>query len=232
MIRAYIGGVGSGKSISAVRFMVKRGVKTFVNFEVHVPFAERIKKDYIIQSNEIINEKSGKVVKTEKSVNWKFWKEAIKKYGGYDFVLDEVQQLVNARRAMSRESILLTMWFAQIRKIMGSTEQHEIVLISQRISKIDVAWRDLIHEVVITQKVEMKKRIPTRLWENGKIVTRLIPEIRIINFHFLGDSCLSNAEGHMMGMKCHSYKDWFVANSYMQYYDSYSIVEFGSDDYV
>ena len=131
MIIAFVGNVGSGKSLSSVRFMHSRQQQTFCNFDVKLPNMIRLQKSHIIKENIKDTLKSGKEVK-EKKVNWEFWNEFVKDNNGFDIVIDELHNMAHSRMAMSKNNVLFTMWFSQIRKLLGTNEKNHIILISQK----------------------------------------------------------------------------------------------------
>ena len=236
MIIAFVGNVGSGKSLSSVRFMHSRQQQTFCNFDVKLPNMIRLQKSHIIKENIKDTLKSGKEVK-EKKVNWEFWNEFVKDNNGFDIVIDELHNMAHSRMAMSKNNVLFTMWFSQIRKLLGTNEKNHIILISQKLSRIDVAFRDLIDTVVFCQKVQLPYLVETEVRQNGRIVKKMLPVTLIVQYTFKGEFCVDNyylfRDSPKMAKQGRLYKkDFFMANEYFKYYDSYEIINFGDDAYL
>ena len=249
MIRALVGGIGSGKSVSAARMIARRKMPTFTNFGSNLPNVTRLEIGHIMKET-FVESPSGRGKPARKlSINWEFWKNALEETEGFDIILDEVHNIVNSRRAMSSFNVNMGMWLSQIRKILGSSERNDIVLITQRINRIDLTFRDLLHEIISCDKMWVTKKgrwiagtnankkyarlIETKTWHNGKTRMRMVPEAIIIQHHFTGDQCVQRYEAFMMGMKkMHTSRNWFKANRFMQYYDSYELIEFGDSAYL
>jgi len=107
---------------------------------------------------------------------------------------------------MSKNNILLSMWLAQIRKVLSQSENSHLYLITQKIGRIDVALRDLAHWIIDCQKV----------MHEGKVV--------IIRRYYQG---IEAWERQMV-----SKTTYFVGNKYFEYYDSYELVNFGESAYL
>lgn len=216
MIFAIIGGVGSGKSASAVKKIMNYQSKCFVNFGIKAHNSFRLKKEHII-----IEDDTGK--KKEYRINWDFWNKIRDKHGEFHLFLDEVHNLFHSRMSGSKWNILGTMWIAQIRKILGDSEKTHIFLISQRLSRIDVAFRDLLHGIIYCQKaVYPKQQYITKVWEKGKLKSKVLPAIYVIQYYFTGDACIEQFQDFMFGKgRGYHHRSYFLANPYFQYYDSY-----------
>lgn len=232
MIIAICGNVGSGKTISAVRIMHRRDMQSFVNFAVKLPKTERIKKEYIITEEIKRVKKTGEPVK-EKKVNWEFWNDYCSNHDGFDIVLDEVHNLVHSRMAMSKHNTLMTMWFSQIRKILGNSEKNHIFLISQRLNRIDIAFRDLIDTIIYCRKVELKTKVETKTARGKKKLNLTY----IIQYVFKGEDCMDKylmfRNNPRMARKGKVYtRYFFLANPFYKYYDSYQLINFGEDSYL
>jgi len=218
MIIAIIGTVGSGKSLSAVRQILKRDQKTFVNFSIKSKNTIRLKKEHIITDRIKGYKNTGEPI-TEKVINWEFWNDAVKKYDGFDIVLDEVHNIIHSRMSMSKNNVLMTIWFSQIRKILGTSEKNHIFLISQKLSRIDVAFRDLL-DIVIYCKKEVRG-----------------DDVFIHQFTFNSDCVVDDyyffKNNYNQAKRMRLYKrSVFKANSYFPYYDSYELIQFGDSSYI
>ena len=95
MIKIFVGGVGQGKTVTAVKEILHRKETCFSNFNVKCPYMTRLKKEHIISYEEQEGKKKPKMC-----VNWKFWKDETEK-GGFDVYIDEAHNIMNSRRAMS-----------------------------------------------------------------------------------------------------------------------------------
>lgn len=145
MIVCFLGGIGSGKSLSLIKEIENRNQFLFTNFELKkYPEYHRIKFDDIFQ------EKGEK----QYDINWQFWNGMALKHKGYSIALDEVHNLIHSRRSMSAMNILMSKWVSQIRKILSDSEHNHLYLISQTLRKIDVDFRDLIHLFCVCTKVK------------------------------------------------------------------------------
>lgn len=136
MIICFLGGIGSGKSLSLVKEIQNRDQFLFTNFEL-----KNYKQYQRIKFADVFQEKGEK----QYDVNWAFWNEQALKHKGYSIALDEVHNLINSRTSMSAMNILMGKWVSQIRKILSDSEDNHLYLISQTLRKIDVSFRDLIH---------------------------------------------------------------------------------------
>ncbi len=124
----------------------------------------------------------------------------------------------------------MSMWISQIRKILGDSEKTHVVLLSQKIARIDVAFRDLAHKIIVCQKMETGKYIKTRVIQNNKSIIKRLPVIYIMQYHFTGQNCINDLELFNMGHKTYSYKTMYLANPFFKYYDSYEL--FGETEYL
>jgi len=236
MIIAIIGNVGSGKTLSAVRMMKKRNTKKLLNFSVNMDNSIRLEHKHIISEKTIRVKKTGEPV-TEKTINWQFWNDMIKNGESFDIILDEVHNIVHSRLSMTKNNTLLTMWFSQIRKILGENEKNHIFLISQRISRIDKAFRDLIDTVIYCIKLEVPARLRTRIYHNKKYSYKNLPAVYVLQYIFKGENCLDKymffRQNPKMSKKLKLYsKNYFLGNPYFEYYDSYELVQFGESAYI
>lgn len=202
MIIIYLGGIGSGKTVSAVRHVIENPMTYYMNFNMkNTKDCHRIKVADIINSEkEKLPENSKRKPRVINSVNWKFWEKARQK-GNFSIVLDEVHNLVHSRRSMSKTNILMSKWISQIRKILADKEDSHLILISQKIRKIDVDMRELANLIIECSSI----RIGKRTWIRQ-------------NFY-------SSIEAYEYGMKMKS-KFIFRANPYFRYYDTLDLVTF------
>lgn len=142
MISLYLGNVGSGKTASAVREIIRNPTKhtIFTNIEL----TKKIHRVRSLEPAHIFNfeynEKKGRDMPA--SVNKEFWK---KQTGAVSVILDEVHTLLNARKPGAKVNIIMSDWLALIRRVLGSAESGEgqLILISQLPRRIDVIAREM-----------------------------------------------------------------------------------------
>lgn len=152
MIIIYLGGIGSGKTLGCVKDIIDNNQYAVTNFKLNLPD----KQFYRIKVSDIIkHEKIGKASKY--GVNWGFWSDMLKAHPNYSIYLDEVHNIVHARRSMSHMNIQMSKWISQIRKILADKPKNHLFLISQTIRKIDVDFRELAQIVVKCSKVDTTK---------------------------------------------------------------------------
>lgn len=141
-----MGNVGSGKTLSAVRdlYINNDHRMTYSNIETR-----GIKNNIIINGSMIIKKtmigqkRNGEPI-YEYKLNEDYWKEAVKKYGSINVVLDEIHTLLNARRAMSQSTKIMTNFLSLLRRILGShNNQGDLVMISQLERRIDIIAKEM-----------------------------------------------------------------------------------------
>lgn len=214
-IIVFVGGVGSGKSVSVVREMLLRNKACHVNFRTHnIGRVTRLKVSHIVKKDD----------KGRMSVNYDYWKEQ-QPMG--DIYIDEVHNLVHSRAAMSSFNRLASMWVSQIRKVLGQDEHNHLYLITQKPQRLDVAFRDLTSYWVHCSKKELSHSIPTLDWRGNKkniqataVVHRIFDSLEALNLYDVSKIDQSVR------------RRWFLANRYFKYYDSYRMVEFGSEEFI
>jgi len=229
MIIIITGGIGSGKTLSIIKDIVTRKQNIFTNFDIKGISFKRLKYEHIIkEEEEWIEGKIKPVIKT--ILNYEFWQKQ-KLKGGFDVFLDEFHNVMNSRRSMSKKNVLMSDWLSQIRKILGDSERNNLYVISQKLKRIDVNCRDLAHMAIKCEKQEFKDvLIPTEVCENGKIIKKRLPLVVIWKKYFRDADALSLYE--MYGNKTYYKQTRFIGNPYYKYYDSYELIDFGSDGYI
>ena len=233
MIIAIIGDIGSGKSVTATKKILDSNLPCFVNFNITSKRKNlfRLKKKDIITSELKGVKKSGEEI-IEHKVNWDFWNKALFKHKNYNICLDEVHNIIHSRQSMSKFNILASIWISQIRKILGDSEISNIYLITQKLMRLDTAWRDLLNAVIFCKKYEDYSRpIPTLCYQNNKLVIKILPSIYIINHYFIGMNCdLMFNNFALFNEKTYTYRTSYLANPYFQYYNSFEL--FGETAYL
>ena len=139
MIIVLLGGIGSGKTLSAVKEIVDNKQFVLTNFKL-----KNVKNYHRIKISDIVlKDDKGKY-----TVNWAFWEDMRKKHKSYSIYLDEIHNVIHSRRSMSRMNISMSKWISQIRKVLADNPQNHLYIISQTKRKIDVDFRDLTQIVI------------------------------------------------------------------------------------
>lgn len=218
MIICLWGGVGSGKSITVVKEMVDNESDiVFSNFRLKQPrdkpkiFHHRLKYTDIIKYGE---------KKKDHRVNWDFWDDVRKKYKSYSIYLDEVHNIIHARRSMSSENILFSKFLSQIRKILQDHPTNHIYFISQTLRKIDVDFRELAQMFIQCESYTVKKT--TTLLSGKKKVDK---KVYVVN-SFYSPAQVLGQHGEIDIRVRSAYKRKFLANPYFKYYDTLDFVTF------
>ncbi len=176
MIIIILGGIGSGKTLSAVKEIVDNKQFALTNFKL-----KNVENYHRLKISDIL-------VKDEKKyrVNWDFWEDIRKKHKNYSIFLDEIHNIIHSRRSMTSVNIQMSKWVSQIRKILADHPTNHLYLISQTARKIDVDFRDLAQIVILCRKYEFgsivlikqmwfegmqnyefgRKKLMTRFWGN------------------------------------------------------------------
>lgn len=230
MIRAIVGGIGQGKSVTLTRICLEKiGTPMYVNFPLRLPKVTRLLGSQIVAT---VTNPLGNGKQKTYAVNYDFWKEAWTKEG-FSIFLDEAHNIIGAREAMSKWNIEVGKWISQIRKLLGTNEDNDLILASQRIEGIDVAARKLAAEIIECQKIILYNLapIPTIVLEDGILKTKMLHPVMIILYIFQGTYCLDKyLSWRDYGDKTYDIKSGFIANPFFQYYDSYALIDFGKEN--
>lgn len=148
MIISIIGGIGSGKTLSAVKEIIDYQNFPITNFRLKTINYHRLKYPDIIETKD-----------KKLTVNWKFWESIRKNHNFYSIFLDEAHNIINARTSMSKNNIILSRWISQIRKILSDHPRNHIYIITQKPRKIDVNFRDLTQVVIECEKLEQNNKV-------------------------------------------------------------------------
>lgn len=148
MISLYLGSIGSGKTASAVREISKR-IK-FQKIYSNITLKGKLKNSNFAQlTDEMIfsttEDKKGNI-KPDK-LNIEFWKKQINE--PVTIVLDELHNLINARKATSKINIIMGDFLALLRRIIGSVDKGagELIGITQLPRRLDVVFREMATNV-------------------------------------------------------------------------------------
>jgi len=215
MIILLLGGIGSGKSVSAIKEIIDHKEHyAITNFNVSLPKDKfhRLKFSDILKEKEGEENNNGRRCQSSASptnkkfqaINWEFWDGIRKKHNNFSVYLDEVHNIIHARSSMSKRNILMSKWISQIRKILSDNPVNHIYLISQTIRKIDVDFRELAQVIIDCSKITHKGNI------------------YIIRKYYSGiDAYMNNRT---------SAKSYFLANPYFKHYNTNEMVTFGDAD--
>lgn len=229
MIKIILGGIGSGKSLTATKKIYDMHNKdvVFTNFKVRDIKYTRLKYYHIIEESK---DEKGKI---HRSLNWEFWNKMKNEHEGFHVYLDEIHNIMHSRLSMTKQNVLMSSWVAQIRKILGGNEKYDLVCISQELERIDVSVRDLTNEIILCKKFQTGRLLPTIIYNHGKKKMKMLPEILIICYYFKGSMCTRNYLAFRdRGVKTYNYRTSFLANVYFRYFDSYELIDFGQEGYL
>lgn len=207
MIICYLGGVGSGKTLSVVKNIVDDNYSmAFTNFKLKkIKHYHRIKIDDIITAEQVnIGTEKKPKFRKETAINWDYWNKVRKEHKYFSIYLDEVHNIVHSRSSMSRRNVMMSKWISQIRKVLQDSNFNHIYLISQKINRIDVAFRELAHLFIECRKIEVK----------GKVI--------VLQTHY------ASLEEYRFNMPL--FTTYFVGNPYFKYYDSLELIDFGDQE--
>lgn len=226
MIIIYVGGVGSGKTLSIIKEIVSRKNPCYANFDIANPQVTRLKWEHLL-------EEKAEEKKSVMKVNYGFWNEQIKRFpDGFDIYLDEFHNLMGSRRAMSKRNVLLSDWMSQIRKILGENELCNLYLVTQKLRRIDINSRDLAHWIVKCEKQVFQKNLIDTVVQDkkGKQIIKKLPLVLIYKYFFESVEACNAFE--IVGERTYSSCTRFIGNMFYRYYDSYKMVEMGSEEYL
>lgn len=152
MIFILTGGIGSGKTLSAIKNIHEHPEQTaFINFTCKLKNTHRLRYSDIVMTQIV---KDGNKDKKIQSVNWDFWKK--QQHKPFSIYLDEVHNIISSRRSISKSNILMSEWVSQIRKILGDNKDCHLFLMTQTMRKIDINFRDLAHALIVCAKFKAK----------------------------------------------------------------------------
>lgn len=145
-ITLYLGNIGAGKTASAVRdlYINPTHREMFSNISTKgIKNNHLINRTMLIKKTVIGIKKNGEeIIKQE--FNKDFWVYTAKKYNGISVIIDEAQNLLNARRGMSNTSRCMQDFLTLLRRILGSNDAGygELIMISQLERKLDVLLKE------------------------------------------------------------------------------------------
>jgi hypothetical protein len=181
-----------------------------------------------MHANSEIIVKSDVLTKVDKKImiNWESWKEKMLANRNFDICLDEFHNVMHSRRAMSNESVELSKWIAQIRKICGGSD-NDLILVSQELERIDVTCRDLANQIILCRSIKLDQKTDTVVREGGRTKHKFLQKHLIMQYVFNGLGCVQQYKTfRLSGTRSYSYRKAFVANPYYRFYDTLLLVEF------
>jgi len=143
MIQIILGNIGSGKTATVVREIVKNDTQKFTFSNI---ITKKIKNNIVIKKDMIIKkEYNDSKKKDELSLNSEFWKNVQKKYGAINVIIDEAHTVLNPRRAMSKTNIIMADFLALLRRVVGSCDSGygTLTLITQLERRLDPIAREM-----------------------------------------------------------------------------------------
>ena len=232
MIIAIVGGVGSGKSLLATKKVIESPFHSYVNYEVKSKNCTRLKKSHIILDNIEMVGKNNDKEKHNYAVNWPYWNDALVKHKDFNLVIDEVHNLFHSRKSNSTWSVLGTIWISQIRKILGESEKTHLYLITQKVHRMDVAFRDLLNKIIACKTFKLPYTIRMIVKDrHGIDVLKEVPIVKCVQYHFLGDYALENyLSWSSQNRKTYQYLTHFIGNAYFDKYNTFQF--FGESAYL
>lgn len=224
MIKLIVAEPGSGKTAFLMHELCSLPGKKFVNWRVYDrDDCIRLTTDMIFKETPQEDKRKASI----RSVNWDFWKDAIEKHKSFHIFMDEIQQIVHARRAASHFNTLFSQWISQIRKVTGSNEDAHFYAVSQRLRNIDIAIRELATVIIVPEKWQGYP-VPTTIRSEGKTFVRNVPRTHIRLTYFLGPECVKKYEYWREGLKSYDFRAVFQANYFFRFYNSYEFGDFGN----
>lgn len=222
MIKSYVGGIGSGKSISLIKEIVDRDRKSYTNFKLYnLKNYERLKVQNLVK--QVKEKETGKI---RYMVNYDYWDKQLKKDTGFDIYIDEIHNIANSRTGQKKLNLGLNMWVAQVRKVLQGNESNNLNYCTQRPMAVDIGWRDLTHAWIVCEKKELPIQIETELYNKKKVKINTV-----IVFRKYFDSLKRCLEYMQFGVDRSFKKDKFIANMYYKYYNTTELITF-SDKYI
>lgn len=146
MIRISLGPLGSGKTLCEVREMAinKFGRRYFTNIKTNLKHCTMLKPEMIVE-RELVGEKKGQPVYDWK-LNQDFWQ---RQREPMNIVLDEVHNMMDSRRSMSKANVMMGNFLALLRRVLGAQQGDfgELVLITQLLRRVDIIAVELASEI-------------------------------------------------------------------------------------
>jgi len=156
MIILYVGNVGAGKTLQAVREMVKTPwITYYTNIQTKgLPNVHPLTYDMIIKREATGAVSRGKPV-YEYKLNTEFWEKLPKPVS---IVIDEIHNILSARSSMSHVNKIALKWISLLRRMTGQNESGygNLICITQLGRASDVVLRQMCHRVVYIRQYYTK----------------------------------------------------------------------------
>lgn len=176
MITLFVGKVGSGKSLNAVRYMLEtKHIDTYTNIvmkkkqnHIHTLKIDHIVTDRIKKYKK--NAKGEEIPVMEKAFNSEFWNSLADK--PLNIVIDEMHTVMSSRNSMSIQNRIMGDFFALIRKLLaGRRAMHgQCILITQLFRRADIIVRQMAQQVVHHHCFWIKecKKCKFKFWQHSE----------------------------------------------------------------
>ena len=223
-----LGNIGSGKTLTIVREMVRndQGLKFYTNITPAKPrLTPHIKK--INASMIVLKELKATKKKrdgTEEPVyefklNKEFWKSIDEPI---TIVLDEVHTMFDARRGFSKVNNIFGDFLAMLRRVIGEDPmvQGDLILITQLSRRVDVIGRDMVHQVRyhICHYTKQCQRCFAR-WHETSEVPEPVKVCPVCGHNRLKKTHLSIEVKHFAGMTAYDgWKEWGMNTWHRHYF--------------
>lgn len=148
MITICLGNVGSGKTATAIKYMMDNPDKLFyTNINVYgkgTKHIHKIKPEHIIKKEVVRVDKNGKEI-YEQKFNKEYWYSVVQKHKMLNVIIDEAHVFFNPRRSMSKINIIMSDFLSLLRRIVGGVdgEKGELLLITQLSRRLDVIAKEM-----------------------------------------------------------------------------------------
>lgn len=193
----------SGKTLTAVKHILDSKTYALTNFSLKgkIPY-RRLRFSDIISENVDYNSLGKASIK--KTVNWDFWNKVKHEHKNFNVYIDEIHNLIHARRAMSSVSVVMSIWVSQIRKILANSEDSHLIIISQEARKIDIDFRELLDLIIYCKCIKKGDR------------------------HYIKLTFYNDIDAYM-DERPQRKRMLFNAKPYYRFYDTYEFVRFGEE---
>lgn len=147
MIRIFLGKLGSGKSLHAVKQMKtdESKLKYYTNITVNFKNTEPLLENQIIE--QIETDEGKKKPKKDYRLNWDFWRKQKKPL---NIIWDEIHLTANSRASMTKKNMIMMNFVAMARRITGMDEAGygTLSFIAQTDFSIEKYIRHLANEIL------------------------------------------------------------------------------------
>jgi Cdc6-like AAA superfamily ATPase len=159
MLYAIVGDKGSGKTLTAVKFLLEQF--DYVITDIKLKNFPHPKNIHQLRWSDIYKkaliEKNGKYYE-KLAVNWEFFTNIKETKKNYCICVDEAHNVISSRRSMSQTSILFSQFISQIRKVLSDDPANAFIVITQSLRKIDIDTRELLDLALYCKSLFIKKK--------------------------------------------------------------------------